>query len=438
MWPQPRRTNSRAVAGTSRGRATSRSCSGQASVSGTRISRQPGEPPGAHAGVGRLEAGRVGVGAHEPQRGLVRDALRVRDRPAERRAPPALAAQQRAAAPGRSARASSARGRALGQQRLRPQPGGRDRRHRAGVAGERELERHPAAERVARDVRPVEPSASACAWMRARASVARASTGASPRSGGDVAEARHVDRDHVALGGEPVEHRVPHVAVGAERVDEHERRAAPATRVSDHAAASTAAVSAAEPPATAAVFGAAPSGRPRAAGERRGDVAQVAGDARGQPRLQRRAASARRRSPKPCSAISRAAERRAARPSPGRPTRPEPRLRDLVRRDEQRRAVGDAEARARRPRRAFMRRPRRRRTACAGASAVARWPRQRGLASTICTLPIRRSVKPASQKRQVQPPQPQEALVVAHRREPRPRAPRRSPASAAASPRSAA
>ena len=34
----------------------------------------------------------------------------------------------------------------------------------------------------------------------------------------------------------------------------------------------------------------------------------------------------------------------------------------------------------------------------AGASAVARCPRQRGLASTTCTLPIRRSVKPASQK----------------------------------------
>ena len=34
----------------------------------------------------------------------------------------------------------------------------------------------------------------------------------------------------------------------------------------------------------------------------------------------------------------------------------------------------------------------------AGASAVARCPRQRGLASTICTLPMRRSVKPASQK----------------------------------------
>ena len=45
MWPQPRRTNSRALAGTSRGRATSRSCSGQASVSGTRISPSPVNRP---------------------------------------------------------------------------------------------------------------------------------------------------------------------------------------------------------------------------------------------------------------------------------------------------------------------------------------------------------------------------------------------------------
>ena len=155
--PAAARTNSRAVGGTSRGRATSRSCSGQASVSGTSISRQPGEASGAHAGVGGVEPGRVRVGAHEPQRGVVRaPAPDARSCPPSAARRPPLARAAAAAAPGRSARASRARARALRPQRLRPQAGGRDRGDRPRVARERQLERHPAAERVARDVRTLE------------------------------------------------------------------------------------------------------------------------------------------------------------------------------------------------------------------------------------------------------------------------------------------
>ena len=81
------------------------------------------------------------------------DARSSRRAPRAARARCAAARAARAAAPARSAAPSSASGISGCAHR----PGGRDRRHRAGVAGERELERHPAAERVARDVRPVDP-----------------------------------------------------------------------------------------------------------------------------------------------------------------------------------------------------------------------------------------------------------------------------------------
>ena len=132
------------------------------------------------------------------------------------------------------------------------------------------------------------PSASSCGSPAAR------SAGARRVDRRRLAEARHVERDHLALGREALEHRVPHVPVGAEGVQQHERRAAPDAVEGDHEAASMAAVSTAEPPATAAVFGAAPSGSPPRLANVDGDVAQVAADRRHEPRRQRLLAQHRR------------------------------------------------------------------------------------------------------------------------------------------------
>ena len=51
------------------------------------------------------------------------------------------------------------------------------------------------------------------------------------------AEARQVDRDHVALARQPVEHRLPDDQLAAERMDQDERLAAPAAHVVQHDAA---------------------------------------------------------------------------------------------------------------------------------------------------------------------------------------------------------
>ena len=119
--------------------------------------------------VGRLEAGRVGVGAHEPQRRVAAGpapgarscrASAIR-RPRSLRISVGRTGAQRA----RELRARSQR---LGISGSRPQPGGRDRRHRARAAGERQLQRDPAAERVAGDVRTVEAERSVRAIAAAR------------------------------------------------------------------------------------------------------------------------------------------------------------------------------------------------------------------------------------------------------------------------------
>ena len=177
----------------------------------------------------------------------------MRDRAAERDPAAALAPQQPRQR-GAQRAGEPARGGALGRQRLLPQPRGRDRGHRPCPARQRELERHPAAERVAGHVRAVE----------AELGVDRAGEvgGRGGRGRRRLAEPGHVDREHLALLREPLDHRVPHVAVGAERVQEHERFTAAGAGEVDQVVARIAAVSAAEPPATAAVLADAPSGMP--------------------------------------------------------------------------------------------------------------------------------------------------------------------------------
>ena len=69
---------------------------------------------------------------------------------------------------------------------------------------------------------------------RKRPTAAASACGVGPvpfASGGDAAEAGHVDGDHVALGGEPLEHGLPHDDVGAERMDQNQRLAPAAADV---------------------------------------------------------------------------------------------------------------------------------------------------------------------------------------------------------------
>ena len=82
--PAPGSATLRTVGGRCAGRATSRSCSGHASVTGTRRCSRRVKRPARIARLTASKPGRVGVGAHEPQRRLGRDALGVGDRAGER------------------------------------------------------------------------------------------------------------------------------------------------------------------------------------------------------------------------------------------------------------------------------------------------------------------------------------------------------------------
>ena len=255
--------------GNARGRPTSRSCSGQASVSGTSMSASPVKRPRASRCWRRRSRARRRRRARAvaPPGGIRSGCTVV---PAERDPAPALAAQQRGQERTQPRGRAGAR-RALGQQRLRPQPGGRDRGHRARATGQRELERDPAAERVARDVRAVEAEPVVDRRAPRSAGAARAITGESPKPGMST-------REDLALGGEPVEHRIPHVPVGAEGVQQHERRPAPDAVEGDHRGGED---GGAERRRAARDRGGLRRPRrpgcPRAAGERGRDVVEVAG-----------------------------------------------------------------------------------------------------------------------------------------------------------------
>ncbi len=201
-------------------------------MTGTRICSIPLKTSVRMAGVGALESGRGHVRAHEPRGRRRRHVLRPRHRAAQHEAAAARAAQQRgqhgqqgAAQPADVA----ARPRA---ERLLPEPRGAEPGHRQRTAGLGQLERHPAAERVAGHVH---------ATHAELVEEGRHRGGEHPRRGLSAvaelrrrAEARQVDRDHVALAREALQHRLPDHQLGAERMDQHERLAVPAADVVQH------------------------------------------------------------------------------------------------------------------------------------------------------------------------------------------------------------
>ena len=226
-WPQPGRSMLRTPGGIRCSRRTSRSCSGHAERHRhvDRLERR--EARAAHRRVGGVEPRRQGVRAHEPQRVRRRHVLRPRHGAAERQSPHTRPPQQRRQHREQQPR-QRAGGRALGLQRLRPQPRGRDRGHRRRVARGRHLQRHPAAERVARHVRALDP---------ARRQPGRHGRGESGRrravDGRRAAESGQVEREHIPRAGQPVEHRIPHVVVGPQRMQEHQGASRPAPRAGD-------------------------------------------------------------------------------------------------------------------------------------------------------------------------------------------------------------
>jgi hypothetical protein len=207
--PQPGSGTLRTDGGRSRGRATSRSCSGQPSVTCTVIGEAL-EPRRAYRAVDVGEARRRRVGADEVLDRRARDALGMRGRPGHRQPSQAVAGEQRAER--RQCRARGAPCEVAARcQRPRPQTGRGDRRDRARGAGQRRLQCDPAAERVAGHVGPLD-------------AVGR----------GRAAEAGQVDRDDGPLGLQQRHDRVPHRVVAAQRVQQHEHRARAPSLVGDH------------------------------------------------------------------------------------------------------------------------------------------------------------------------------------------------------------
>ena len=113
-----------------------------------------------------------------------------------------------------------------------PEAGGGEGGDRGGPALAPHFQRDPGAEAVAGDVRALDPELVA----------------AGPDRGGEVggarldpvgqrrrrAEARHVEHDHLALGLEQADDRLPDDAAAAEAVQEEERRALGAARAQRH------------------------------------------------------------------------------------------------------------------------------------------------------------------------------------------------------------
>ena len=280
-------------AGTCGGRETSRSCSHQASVSGHLDSVEPREPPRPHPAVRGLEPRRVRIGPHEPQRVLVRHPLRMRDRPEQRpTAAPRAPQHPRQQRPERP-RGEPRRG-ALRAQRLRPQPGRRDRRHRPCPARQRHLQRDPAAQRDPRDVELLRQLLPQRRRELDTASRTHPATAAHPRSPGMSTAITSLSQQGQSRGP---------------------RRGGPqpsgCSRTSVKNARGSAPVSTADPPATAAVLGGRAAGKAAASDRGRHHVADVAGDRGRQQRLHRRVVQDRGDG-EPCSPISRVPSARRA------------------------------------------------------------------------------------------------------------------------------
>ena len=122
----------------------------------------------------------------------------------------------------------------LGCERPLPQAGGRDRGDRGDRAVQRERERDPAAERVPGNVPgclvEVELGLDEPAH-RHRKPLRRRGLAIGESQRRRCTEPGQVWRDHVALAGQPVQDRIPDVAVGPQRMQEHQRRARPTALV---------------------------------------------------------------------------------------------------------------------------------------------------------------------------------------------------------------
>ena len=377
--------------------------------------RQPRKPPRPHPPVRGLEPRSVRVRPHEPQRVLVRHPLRMRHRPEQRPTAPPRAPQH-------------------------------PREHRRRTPARRAAPRiasAPAAQTTARPARspsptvPIPPSAISSATQPP--SEIPATSNSSGNCSRSAARARDGVTDSPGNGGAAPKPGMSTATTSSPNkgsTGSQTRWSAPSgcSRTSVKNARGSRPSAPRTRPRPRRSCGAAPPGRPP------------------RPIAVATTSLSRRRSTPPASGFTGASFKTAAMastcspisraPSPRRATRdasssgPSQDLVILSGRDEQRRAVGDAEPEN--PQSSALHTATSDMTAgVAHASAVARCPRQRGLPSTICTLPIRRSVKPASQKRQVQPPEPEEALVVARARGSAPRTRPRSRASGAASRRSA-
>ena len=183
--------------------------------------RQPGERVRAHRRVDVGEARRERVGADQVARRGRGHPLRVRDEHPHDGAAQRGHARERTGERQRQPRGRAGRG-APRRERLGPQPGGPDRRHRARPAGEGELERDPAAERVAGHREVLDPAGGEP--VRDRLGEPRRRRLGSPQRR-RAAEAGQVDGDHLALAREQRGHGRPDAAVGAERVQQHQRGA---------------------------------------------------------------------------------------------------------------------------------------------------------------------------------------------------------------------
>jgi len=187
----------------------------------------------AHRGVRGLVAGRGQVRAHQPRGRLGGHALGVGHRPAQHQLPPVRGAQQgwqhRQQPPPERARVATR----PGPERSRPQPRGAEPGDRQRAPRLGQLQRDPAAQRVAghvgtRHAEVVEQGG------HGRREHLRGGSVAVAQPGG-VAEAGQVDRDHVAVPRQALHHRLPDHQLRPERMNQDERLAAAPAHVVERA-----------------------------------------------------------------------------------------------------------------------------------------------------------------------------------------------------------